>query len=228
MKVLQSSIFRAVCAVVVGALLVKYREQTVTWITIVIGAIFFVSGLISCIAYFSAKRKSSDSDVDIYDAQGNLIVQSKPVFPIVGLGSLILGAILALLPNLFVNGLVYVLAAILILGAVNQFFNLTVATRFAHVGLVWWIVPALILLLGIVSIIKPSAIASAPLLIIGWCMMVYGVVEIVNSIKIHQCKKRFKSASQQAKADAASASEEVTGSVESGNEKGEAGDASPM
>lgn len=200
MKVLQSSIFRALCAIVVGALLVKYREQTVTWITVLIGAIFFVSGVISCISYFAAKRKSSGGDLDIYDAQGNLIAQSKPTFPIVGLGSLILGAILALLPNAFVNGLVYVLAAILILGAINQFFNLAVATRFAHIGLVWWIVPALVLLVGIISIIRPSAIASAPLLIIGWCMMVYGVVEIVNSIKIHQCKKRVKAA---AKADEA-------------------------
>lgn len=192
MKVLQSSIFRAICAIVVGALLVKYRDQTVTWMTIVAGAIFFVSGLISCITYFAAKRKSTDSDIDIYDAQGNLIVQSKPTFPIVGLGSLILGAILALLPNAFVDGLTYVLAAILILGAVNQFFNLAVATRFAHIGLVWWIVPALILIIGIIAIIKPSAFASAPLLIIGWCLMVYGVIEIVNSIKIHQCRKRVK------------------------------------
>lgn len=191
MKVLQSSIFRAICAIVVGALLVKYREQTVTWITIVIGIIFFISGVISCIAYFSAKRKSSGDDLDIYDANGNLIVQSRPSFPIVGLGSLILGAILALWPNTFVNGLIYVLGAILILGAINQLFNLTAATRFAHIGLVWWIVPALILILGIVSIIKPSAIASAPLLIIGWCMIVYGVVEIINSVKIHQCRKRF-------------------------------------
>lgn len=217
MKVLQSSIFRAVCAIAVGALLVKYREQTVTWITIVIGAIFFVSGLISCIAYFAAKRKSTDSDVDIYDAQGNLIVQSKPVFPIVGLGSLILGAILALLPNAFVNGLMYVLAAILILGAINQFFNLSVATRFAHVGLVWWIVPALILIVGIIAIAKPSTIASAPLLVIGWCMIVYGVVEIVNSIKIHQCKKRVKQADAATADDSAATTEDSTAEAVDGS-----------
>lgn len=212
MKVLQSSIFRAVCAIAVGALLVKYREQTATWITIIIGAIFFVSGLISCIAYFSARRKSGDSDIDIYDAQGNLIVQSKPTFPIVGLGSLVLGAILALWPGAFVEGLGYVLAAILILGAVNQFFNLTIATRFAHIGLVWWVVPAIVLLIGVAFIVKPSLFATAPLFIIGWCMMVYGVVEIINSIKIHQCKKRVKAATDTAgtaDADASGNTKEV-------------------
>lgn len=200
MKVLQSSIFRAICAIIVGALLVKYREQTVTWITVLIGVIFFISGLISCITYYATKRKSNNGDMDIYDAQGNLISQSKPMFPIVGLGSVIFGAILALLPNAFINGLVYVLAAILILGAVNQFFNLASATRLAHIGLAWWIVPAIVLLIGIIAIIKPSSIASAPLLVIGWCMIVYGVVEIINSTKIHQCKKRFKAAEANAEA----------------------------
>ncbi|MFW5513580.1 MAG: DUF308 domain-containing protein, partial [Prevotella sp.] len=31
MRLLQSSVFRAVVAIIVGALLVKYREDTVTW-----------------------------------------------------------------------------------------------------------------------------------------------------------------------------------------------------
>ena len=43
MKVIHSSIFRAVCAIIVGVLLIQYREQTVTWITIAIGVLFAVS-----------------------------------------------------------------------------------------------------------------------------------------------------------------------------------------
>lgn len=178
-----------------------------TWLTVLIGGFFFVTGLISCISYFALKRKNTGDAPDIYDAQGNLIVQSKPVFPIVGIGSLILGALLALMPNAFVNGLVYVLAAILILGAINQFFDLATATRFAHIGLVWWIVPALVLIIGIIAIVKPSVIATAPLLVIGWCMIVYGVVDIINSIKIHQCKRRFKKAMAAAEAAAGQAAD---------------------
>lgn len=205
MKVLQSSILRAICAIVVGALLVKYREQTVTWITILIGVIFFVSGVVSLIAYFATKSKSNGGDLDIYDAQGNLISQSRPTFPIVGLGSLIFGGVLALLPGTFVNGLGLVLAAILILGAINQFFNLAVATRFASIGLAWWILPAVVLLIGIIAIVKPSLITTAPLLVIGWSMMVYGVVDIINTIKIYRCKKRVKAAAAQAQSSDASA-----------------------
>lgn len=191
MKVLRSSIFRAVCAIVVGALLVKYREQTVTWITVLIGVIFLVSGIISITAWFSAKRKGATGGVDIYDAQGNLLTPPTPPFPIVGLGSVILGAVLALFPNSFVNGLMYVLAAILILGALSQFFNLTVARRFASIGIVWWIFPTLILLIGLIAVVKPSVIASAPLLVLGWCMIVYGAVDLIDAIKIHQCRKQM-------------------------------------
>lgn len=192
MKVFRSSIFRALCAIVIGALLVKYREQTVTWITILIGVIFLVSGIISLTAWFSAKRKSSTGEVDLYDAQGNLLTPPAPPFPIVGLGSVILGAVLALFPNGFVNGLMYVLAVILILGALSQFFNLTVARRFARIGIVWWILPTLVLLVGLIAVVRPSSIASAPLLVLGWCMIVYGVVDLINSMKIHQCRKELR------------------------------------
>lgn len=191
MKVFRSSIFRALCAIVIGALLVKFREQTVTWITVAIGIIFLVSGIISITAWFSAKRKGGTDGVDIYDAQGNLITMPSQPFPIVGLGSVILGGVLAMFPNSFVNGLTYVIAIMLILGALTQFFNLTVARRFATIGLVWWIFPTIVLLVGLIAVVKPSWIASAPLLVLGWCIIVYGVVDLIDSIKIHQCRKQM-------------------------------------
>lgn len=196
MKVFQSSIFRALCAIVVGALLAKYREQTVTWITIAIGVIFFVSGVISTVAYLSAKRQATKEGVEIYDAKGNRLTRPLPPFPIVGIGSIILGAWLALFPNSFVNGLMFVLAGMLILGALNLFFNLAAATRFSSIGCLWWVLPVAIFLVGITALVKPSTIASAPLFIIGWGMMAYGMVDLVNTIKIHRCRKAFEKAQQ--------------------------------
>ena len=196
MKVFQSSIFRALCAIVVGALLVKYREQTVTWITIAIGVIFFVSGVISTVAYLSAKRQATKEGVEIYDAKGNRLTRPVPPFPIVGIGSIILGAWLALFPNSFVNGLMFVLAGMLILGALNLFFNLAAATRFSSIGCLWWVLPVAIFLVGITALVKPSTIASAPLFIIGWGMMAYGMVDLVNTIKINRCRKAFEKAQQ--------------------------------
>lgn len=187
MKTLFSSLLRALCAIAVGALLVKYREQTVEWITIAIGILFFVSGVFSCVTYFVARGKQDD--IEVFDADGRKLTGTRPVFPIVGLGSLILGLILAVMPTVFVTYLVYVLAAILILGAVSQFVNLIAASRLARIGLYFWIMPALTLLVGLVAVISPKAIASAPLFVIGWTMMVYGAVEVLNAVKIYQLRR---------------------------------------
>lgn len=187
MKTLQSSLLRAVVALVVGVLLIKYREQTVTWITISIGVLFFLSGVISCVSYLSARRKAGD--VVVIDGNGRQVSGFKPQFPIVGLGSIILGAILALMPATFVAGLMYIFAAILILGALNQFFNLAAAAKWARVGLFYWLLPSVVLLVGIVAIIRPSTIASAPLFFIGWCMLLYGLAECINVLKIYKAYK---------------------------------------
>ncbi len=195
MRVLQSSFFRAIIAIVIGALLVQYREQTVQWITIAIGVMFFLSGIISCATYFSARRNAA-STVPLFDDDGQRIEPLQPNFPIVGLGSLILGVILALMPATFIDWLMYIMAAILILGAVNQFVNLASARKFAHVGAFYWVMPSLILLVGLLAILYPRAIASAPLFVLGWCMMVYGVVESLNSIKIHRCRRAFAKAEE--------------------------------
>ena len=120
MKVIQSSLFRALCAIIVGALLIQYREQTVTWITIAIGVLFFLSGVFSLLSYMSAKRNAEKMKGQyLYDAQGNHIIGMRPNFPLVGLGSLIFGLVLALMPNVFIAWLMLILATILIMGALT-------------------------------------------------------------------------------------------------------------
>ena len=186
MKVFQSSVVRALCAIIVGALIVKYRELTVTWITIAIGVLFFLSGVFSCVTYFIARGKKND--IQVFDADGRLLTGMKPTFPIVGLGSLILGLILALMPNTFVQSLMYILAAILILGAISQMANLVAVSRMARIGFYYWIMPALTLLIGIVAIVSPSSIASAPLFVIGSTMLVYGILEPRSAILLHHVR----------------------------------------
>ena len=117
MQIIQSSLARALSAIIMGVLLIKYREETVTWLTIVIGILFFLSGVISCVAYFVARRR--DNDVQLFDADGRQLSGFKPSFPLTGLGSIVLGLILALMPGAFISWLMFILAAILILGAIG-------------------------------------------------------------------------------------------------------------
>ena len=192
MKVIHSSIFRAVCAIIVGVLLIQYREQTVTWITIAIGVLFFLSGVISLASYWAAKRNAEKMQGQILsDSNGKPIMGMMPKFPLVSLGSLILGLLLALMPQVFIAWLMFILAFILILGALTQFVNLASAAKMGRVGILFWLFPSVLLLLGLLTIIKPSAIASAPLFIIGWGMLIYGVVEFLNTFKISNNKRTW-------------------------------------
>lgn len=198
MKVIHSSIFRAVCAIIVGVLLIQYREQTVTWITIAIGVLFFLSGVISLASYWAAKRNAEKMQGQILsDFNGKPIMGMMPKFPLVSVGSLILGLLLALMPQVFIAWLMFILAFILILGALTQFVNLASAAKMGRVGILFWLFPSALLLLGLLAIIKPSAIASAPLFIIGWGMLIYGVVELLNAFKVSNNKRIWLNNQQQ-------------------------------
>lgn len=197
MKVIHSSLFRAVCAIIVGILLIQYREQTVTWITIAIGVLFFLSGVVSLASYYSAKHAAEKMQGQVlYNAQGQHITGMQPNFPIVGVGSILLGIVLALMPNVFISWLMFILSCILILGAITQFVNLASAAKMGRVSFIYWVFPSALLLLGLLAIIKPSAIASAPLFIIGWAMLVYGVVECINALKVSNNRKRWQKSQQ--------------------------------
>lgn len=193
MKLIQSSLFRALISVIMGLLLVRYREDTVTWVTIAVGILFLVSGVISCslsvMGYLSAKKAADRGET----------IASRAPFPVVGTGSVVLGLILVLMPTTFTKWLIYVLAAMLILGAISQFVTLISASRRAHIGAFYWVLPAVILLVGILGVAQPAFVASAPLLIIGWCMVVYGITELINAVKLYRVKRYFEQADAEAK-----------------------------
>ena len=194
MKILQSSVFRAISAIAIGCLLIKYPDNTVTWITVAIGILFLLSGLISLIVYVHARKNVSE--FKIMDSEGHVIAGEKPTFPIVGVGSLILGAMLALTPNVFITALMYIIGGILILGAINQFMNLVNARKYGKVSFGFWVFPSVVLLIGLYVIIKPMVPASMAMLILGWCSLLYGVTELVNSLKFHADKRKFRQAQE--------------------------------
>ena len=188
MKIFQSSIFRALCAIVVGVLLLKFPQDGVTWLTIAIGVLFLLSGIIALIAYLNARKHAGE--YTITDQQGRIITGNQPTFPIVGVGSIILGLVLAVTPGAFIHGLMYILGAIMVLGGIQQLMNLVAARRLGSVPFGFWVAPSLILVTGLFVILKPMESAELPLLILGWCCLLYGVTELINALKIHSIRKQ--------------------------------------
>ena len=198
MKVLQISAIRAIIVLVTGFLLVRYREETMTWMTITVGILFLLSGLVSCVAYYFEKEKVAKKTAKAEQQEGQQEEENlkSPSFPIAGVGSIALGIILAVMPNTFITWVVYILAALLILGAVNQFMNLARSRQYARVPVYMWLFPTVILAVAILLISKPIETAQLPLLVLGWAFMYYGVLEFILIIRMYLVRKSYEKAEE--------------------------------
>lgn len=206
MKVLQISAVRAIIVLVTGFLLVKYREDTMTWMTITVGVLFLISGLVACMVYYFEKEKvaKKTAKAALQEGQQEEEDLKSPSFPIAGVGSIVLGIILAVMPNTFTTWMVYILSALLILGAVNQFMNLARSRQYARVPVYMWIFPTISMVVAILLISRPIETDALffTLKVIGWAFMYYGVLEFVLIIRMYLVRKAY---------DKAEAAKVVTG-----------------
>lgn len=206
MKVLQISAVRAIIVLVTGFLLVKYREDTMTWMTITVGVLFLISGLVACMVYYFEKEKvaKKTAKAALQEGQQEEEDLKSPSFPIAGVGSIVLGIILAVMPNTFTTWMVYILSALLILGAVNQFMNLARSRQYARVPVYMWVFPTISMVVAILLISRPIETDALffTLKIIGWAFMYYGVLEFVLIIRMYLVRKAY---------DKAEAAKVVTG-----------------
>ncbi|WP_424048752.1 DUF308 domain-containing protein [Prevotella jejuni] len=206
MKVLQISAVRAIIVLVTGFLLVKYREDTMTWMTITVGVLFLISGLVACMVYYFEKEKvaKKTAKATLQEGQQEEEDLKSPSFPIAGVGSIVLGIILAVMPNTFTTWMVYILSALLILGAVNQFMNLARSRQYARVPVYMWVFPTISMVVAILLISRPIETDALffTLKVIGWAFMYYGVLEFVLIIRMYLVRKAY---------DKAEAAKVVTG-----------------
>ncbi|MBW4770315.1 DUF308 domain-containing protein [Prevotella jejuni] len=206
MKVLQISAVRAIIVLVTGFLLVKYREDTMTWMTITVGVLFLISGLVACMVYYFEKEKvaKKTAKAALQEGQQEEEDLKSPSFPIAGVGSIVLGIILAVMPNTFTTWMVYILSALLILGAVNQFMNLARSRQYARVPVYMWVFPTVSMVVAILLISRPIETDALffTLKVIGWAFMYYGVLEFVLIIRMYLVRKAY---------DKAEAAKVVTG-----------------
>ena len=106
MKRLSYSFLRAICALVIGLILVLFPNEAGDYFVITIGVVFLIPSLISIVAYFTEKAGY------------------RPSFPLLAIGSLLFGLWLIIMPGFFADFLTYVLGFILTMGGVQQIASL--------------------------------------------------------------------------------------------------------
>lgn len=176
MKAMNYSVIRGICAALVGVLLVAWPETAILYLVIAIGALFLVPGLVSVVGYLMKGR------------------QMGMPFPLVSIGSLLFGLWLMVMPGFFVGILMYVLGALLVFAGISQMVTLMNARSRTIVSFVYFVVPVLILLAGIVVLLNPFAAATVPFIILGVSCIVYGISDIINIIRFRKKDTRVEDA----------------------------------
>lgn len=172
MKTVSNPALRSIFAIVLGLILVLWPAATINYLVIVIGILFLVSGLIAMIGYLTR-------DKELYpDAS----------FPIEGAGSALFGLWLIVMPTFFVNILMYVLGALLVVAAIQQIASLASARRWTQVPGFFYVVPVLILICGIIILFNPFSVAQTAFILFGVTSMVYGVSGLINSVRFRKSK----------------------------------------
>lgn len=177
MKVLGSYIFRAICSVLVGFLLVFNPDQMTLVLVQVIGGLFLLSGLVTLVNYVVV-RSSSTGVV-------------RPLFPVVGLGSALFGLFLAFFPGYFITYLMFLLGGLLIIAGISQVTSLVGYRKIMPLSWKVFLVPVLLLAAGALILFNPLSSASLPFTILGICCIVYGISDIVNGIRLRRYMKRY-------------------------------------
>ena len=175
MKGLSYSFLRAICALVIGLVLVMFPDQAGDYFVITIGVIFLVPSLISIIGYFAQST------------------EMRRRFPIEGVGSLLI-----IMPGFFADLLTFVLGFILVMGGVQQIASLSAARRWMPVPGGFYVVPVLILLAGLVALFNPTGVRSTAFIIIGISSMVYAASELLNWFKFTRRRPKSPDASVKA------------------------------
>lgn len=168
MKTMNYSLIRILFALVIGLILVLWPDAAANYIVITIGVAFLIPGVISLFGYFGRKRP-----------EGAL----PPRFPIEGVGSLLFGIWLIIMPAFFADVLMFLLGFILIMGGVQQIASLSAARRWTPVPGAFYLIPSLILIAGIVALFNPTGARNTAFTIIGISSLVYSLSELINWFK---------------------------------------------
>ena len=91
------------------------------------------------------------------------------------------------------------------MGAINQLVNLITARKFSNIGVIYWLFPIVILLVGIYTVVRPMEMAALPFKLLGWGLVLYGIVECINALKIYRVRKQYLKMQQQLEEQAAAA-----------------------
>ena len=155
-------LFRAIAAIVIGLVMVTVQVNALNVFLQYLGALIALRGIIGFVVLCFQK-----DDSDFMGSAVNSVLNA------------VLGGVMFLYPEWFVNILMYMVAVLMIALGFVQLLAMLSASRFFS-----FVLPLLIILLGILLIVRPSFLGEMIGIVAGVSLMVYGVSELLSLRKM--------------------------------------------
>lgn len=162
-----NSLLWGVVAIIIGILLIFNPESAISTTVILLGALVLSVGVVQMLVYLVQSRKME---------QGRW--SGMPFGSVV---MIIWGGIMLARPDFWADFVMILIGVSFIFLAINQIsMFIRVRRQGAQVGFSYYIFPILMLLSGIVTIWEPLFLASWLVIFVGFWIIAYGLVEVVN------------------------------------------------
>ncbi|WP_321480526.1 DUF308 domain-containing protein [uncultured Bacteroides sp.] len=173
MKKINGFLMRSVTALIIGLVLVVWPDVAIDYLVITIGVLFILPGLLVTLGYLTAKHP-----------------EMKRRFPIEGVGSVLFGLWLVIMPGFFADVLMLLLGFILMMGGIQQLSSLFLARKWVSVPAGYYIIPLLIALAGLFVVVNPTGVRNTAFVIIGITCLVYALSDLLNWFRFMRQKPK--------------------------------------
>ena len=170
-------LIRSLSTLVIGILLLMFREQALPFIVMCVGVCFILPALFILALTFVPSLKRFGA------SKTNAVVM-----PTIAVGSLLLGLWMFFSPGFFVAILMFVLGGAMTFMGIMQMVSLFMAR--VSLSPLLFIMPAIISVSGITILLYPFETASVPFVILGIAAIVSAVSDLINTIFIGYLQKK--------------------------------------
>jgi uncharacterized membrane protein HdeD (DUF308 family) len=175
---LRHSLLRSILGIILGLLFIMWPQESVTYLVITTGIFFILSGVCSFFIWRLRRDK-------------NLHTFSPLLICGVAIGSILLGAWLVFSPGFFVNVFGRIWGAILVIAGIQQLVSLFKAREWCRTPFGYYVLPALILLAGVMILVYPFEAVANIFILLGVVSLFYGVNELISWYKFRPQKVKL-------------------------------------
>ena len=169
-----SGLLRAIVAIAIGIIMIVSKTDAMVLIVRIIASFVFASGLVSLLVGYKNRR------------DGRM-----PLMGVNGIVDLVISGLAFAFAPIVAGLVVYIIGFILLGFGLFQLITIGSASRVMRMGVFAFVMPVLTLLAGAFLLARPAFLGTAVGAVAGVALVIYGVSELVSSLKMRQAINQF-------------------------------------